>query len=80
MSKAEEILNKHLSDLDVRSYIKGSGLAYKACIGAINEALNIHIVSKEKRTVCEDWDNYIECVHWGIFEKGCDDCLFNPHK
>lgn len=46
MTKAEEIFEKHINkDQDIRLYIKGSKLAYDVCIDAINEALNMHIVT-----------------------------------
>ena len=45
MTKAEELINKHLilvggTELGIRD-----GDVYTACLNAVNEALNIHLVS-----------------------------------
>ena len=41
MTKAEEILEKHLANnIDQRTYLRGSKLTYNICIDAINEAIN----------------------------------------
>ena len=41
MTKAEEILEKHLANnIDQRTYLRGSKLTYNICIDALNEAIN----------------------------------------
>ena len=41
MTKAEEILEKHLANnIDQRTYLRGSKLTYDICIDALNEAIN----------------------------------------
>ena len=41
MTKAEEILEKHLANnIDQRTYLRSSKLTYDICIDAINEAIN----------------------------------------
>lgn len=44
MTKAEEILEKHLANnIDQRTYLRGSKLTYDICIDAVNEAIKINI-------------------------------------
>jgi len=41
MTKAEEILEKHLkNNLDQRLYLRSSRLTYNLCLDALNEAIN----------------------------------------
>ena len=45
MTKAEEILKKHLKINDVETMLGRHGATHKAVINAINEALTIPVVS-----------------------------------
>jgi len=65
MTKAEELINKHLDRLNANNIIGKYGNIYKGFLNAINEALTIHVVSK-----C-DCDNHIACIVCGE-EKGLD--------
>jgi hypothetical protein len=49
MTKAEEILEKHLVDYDTRSYTSEDRRLKQCYLNAINEALNIPVVN-----YCED--------------------------
>jgi hypothetical protein len=57
MTKAEEILEKHLaSNIDQRTYLRGSKLTYDICINAINEAINYTPCCGD--VVCGNCDGY----------------------
>jgi len=48
MTKAEEILEKHLkNNLDQRLYLRSSRLTYNLCLDALNEAINYTRCSTE---------------------------------
>ena len=57
MTKAEEILEKHLkNNLDQRLYLRSSRLTYNLCLDALNEAIN-YTESREE-LICVDNVNY----------------------
>jgi hypothetical protein len=52
MTKAEELINKHLDRLNANNIIGKDGNIYKGFLNAINEALTIPVVIVAKRTLC----------------------------
>jgi len=71
MTKAEEILEKHLkNNLDQRLYLRSSRLTYNLCLDALNEAINYTRCSTELPTKeaislelkhIANWDKLIGC-------------------
>ena len=53
MTKAEELINKHLDRLDANNIIGKDGNIYKGFLNAVNEALTIPVVVVPKGTLCE---------------------------
>ena len=62
MTKAEEILEKHLkNNLDQRLYLRSSRLTYNLCLDALNEAINYtHCCEKLKDE--KDDDDWVQDV------------------
>ena len=56
MTKAEEILEKHLAIMDAETMIGKHGRTHKAVINAINEAINYTHCCEELLCVKEDVD------------------------
>ena len=80
MTKAEEILEKHLKINDVETMLGRHGATHKAVINALNEAINYtrcctELKSKKALTF-EEWCdvNNVVKVAFNIFMKN-DDCL-----
>jgi len=48
MTKAEELINKHLDRLNANNIIGKDGNIYKGVLNAVNEALTIPVVVKFK--------------------------------
>ena len=54
MTKAEEILEKHLkNNLDQRLYLRSSKLTYNLCLDAMNEAINYTQCCEKLQTIKE---------------------------
>ena len=72
MTKAEEILEKHLaSNIDQRTYLRGSKLTYDICINAINEAINYtHCCTELKSKECPMCNEEKDCEGHDV----CEDC------
>jgi hypothetical protein len=58
MTKAEELINKHLDRLDANNIIGKDGNIYKGFLNAINEAINFIPCCTELKTV-EQGENLI---------------------
>ena len=57
MTKAEEILEKHLANnIDQITYLRGSKLTYSICIDALNEAINYTRYCTELLCVSDDFN------------------------
>ena len=69
MTKAEEILEKHLAIMDAETMIGKHGRTHKAVINAINEAINYtHCCTelKDKETISfRDWVNQNKYTRFG---------------
>ena len=69
MTKAEEILEKHLAIMDAETMIGKHGRTHKAVINAINEAINYTHSCKElkdKETISfRDWVNQNKYTRFG---------------
>ena len=62
MTKAEEILEKHLkNNLDQRLYLRSSMLTYNLCLDALNEAINYTRCSTELNTSFKKGEKVIAC-------------------
>ena len=62
MTKAEEILEKHLkNNLDQRLYLRSSRLTYNLCLDALNEAIN-YTQCCEKLKDEKDDDDWVQRV------------------
>jgi hypothetical protein len=85
MTKAEEILEKHLSNnLDQKIYLKGSMLTYDICLDAINEAINYtqccNTFTVKEEITFYDWckaNNYTQKFLY-FFNKNGES--FNPYE
>jgi len=65
MTKAEEILNKHLKIMDAETMIGKHGRTHKAVINAINEAIDyahssLQLNEKYKKVTFNEWIDLME--------------------
>lgn len=68
MTKADKILNKHLTEIEAK-YIADKRFLYESLIDAINEALDISSVSSSKRFCTTDLLNAYQAGAGEMYNK-----------
>ena len=71
MKKAEELINKHLDKLNANNIIGKDGNIYKGFLNAVNQALTIHVVSRQLKGLFVKKDEVLYCGYKVVISEIC---------
>lgn len=75
MDKPQEILDRHLENSDVKHILGKYSITYNACLDAVNEALNIPVVSQRSEPFAlEDSREFKEWQQKQQIHRESNDC------